>query len=83
MIEGRFRYKDAPRLNLAFVRVERLSVPLAFPDLPKYGGCRSWVEIPELPAGTKLEPVLEESAHREREREIRGVLSERAAASAP
>jgi hypothetical protein len=83
VIDERFRYKDDPRISLAFVRVERMTVPFTFPDLPRYGGCRSWVEIPDLPKEMNSENVLAESAHREREGEIRAALSGRAAAGVP
>jgi len=82
VIAERFRYKEDPRISLAFVRVERLTQPFLFPDLPKYGGCRSWVEIPEVPAGSTFTPVLSEEAHRQREREIREALSGPVAAGA-
>jgi len=70
-IEKRFRQHDHPAVNVAFVRIQRLSKPFVFPDAPKYGGCRSWIELPALPEGTILTPVLEEPAHAARERAIR------------
>jgi hypothetical protein len=76
-IEKRFRYeeeKGKPGVSVALVRIERLSAPLVFPDSPKYGGCRSWIQLPELPEGVTSAPVMEEKAHREREREIRELL---------
>ena len=47
VIEERFRYDGKDALNLAFVRVAKLSSPFVFPDSPKFGGCRSWVDLPE------------------------------------
>ena len=73
-IEKRFRQDDAPGVSVALVRISRLSAPLVFPDSPKYGGCRSWIELPELPAGTSLVPVLGDAAHAAREAEIRAAL---------
>src|SRR5262249_28997585 len=73
-IEKRFRQDDQPGVSVAFVRVHRLSVPHIFPDSPRYGGCRSWIEVPDLPSGVTLTPVLDEAAHREREKAIRAVL---------
>src|SRR5436190_2187931 len=61
-IEKRFRQDDQPWVSLAFVQIQRLSEPLIFPDLPKYGGCRSWIDLPELPAGAELVPVLDAGA---------------------
>jgi hypothetical protein len=73
-IEKRFRQDDHPAVSIAFVRALRLSEPLVFPDSPRYGGCRSWIEIPDLPAETSLEPVLDDSTLRSREAAIRAVL---------
>jgi len=73
-IEKRFRQDDHPGVSIAFVRVFALSVPHVFPDLPKYGGCRSWIEVPDLPANTALKPVLNDAAHLEREAALRKIL---------
>ena len=73
-IEKRFRQDDQPGVSLAFVRVSRLSQPLVFPDSPRFGGCRSWIPLPELPPEITSEPVLDDATHREREAQIRAVL---------
>ena len=73
-IEKRFRQDEKQMVSLAFVRVQRLSEPFIFPDSPRYGGCRSWVEIPELPAQITRLDVLDEATHRAREAAIRAVL---------
>jgi hypothetical protein len=64
VIRERFEYEEKRAVSLAFVRVSRLSQPLVFPDAPRYGGCRSWVQIPELSPSDSLEPVLGEPAHK-------------------
>ena len=74
VIEERFRYEDKPGINLAFLRVSRLSQPWVFPDAPRYGGCRSWVTLPELPATVTAVDVLDDRTQREREKEIRALL---------
>jgi hypothetical protein len=76
-IEKRFRYeeeKGKTGVSVAFVRIEKLSAPFVFPDLPKYGGCRSWIQLPDLPADITATPVLGEAAHRVREMEIVAAL---------
>ncbi len=76
-IEKRFRYeeeKGKPGVSVAFVRISRLSEPFVFPDSPKYGGCRSWIQLPDLPAGVTGENVLDDATHSERQREIREAL---------
>lgn len=78
-IEKRFRYEEEkgnPGVSVAFVRIEKLRSPFVFPDSPKFGGCRSWIQLPDPPDGILSTPVLDEPAHREREREIRDVLQQ-------
>jgi hypothetical protein len=36
-------------IHVALLRVRELSEPWSFPYGPKYGGCRSWVDLPEPP----------------------------------
>lgn len=75
-IEKRFRQDDQPGVSLAFTRIQRLSAPYIFPDSPKYGGCRSWIELPYFPAGTTLSPVLDDAAHAERQRQVLAVFGD-------
>ena len=74
VVEERFRYKDEGRIHLACVRVFSLTPPLGFPDARKYGGCRSWVEVPDPPASTVERRVLDDETHRARMEAIRAVL---------
>ncbi len=73
VIAERFRYDEKQGVSLAFVRVARLLTPIVFPDSPKYGGCRSWVQLPDA-AINPADPVLSGEAHSAREREIRASL---------
>jgi hypothetical protein len=73
-IEKRFRQDDKLMVSLAFLRVQRLSEPHVFPDAPRYGGCRSWIEAPDLPGHITRANILDDTTHRERERAIREVL---------
>lgn len=76
-IEKRFRYeeeKGKPGVSVAFVRVEKLSAPFVFPDSPKFGGCRSWIPLPEFPAGIASVPAIDDATHAAREAEIKSVL---------
>ena len=65
VVRERFDYDAKPGLHVALVRVFRLEPRWIFPDAPKYGGCRSWVTLPECPEKTQLEPVLSDSEHQE------------------
>ena len=73
-IEKRFRQDDQPGVSLAFIRASRLSRPFVFADAPAYGGCRSWVQLPDLPADLTSHPTLDDAIHRERERQVRAVI---------
>ena len=76
-IEKRFRYeeeKGKTGVSVAFVRAEKMSAPFVFPDSPKFGGCRSWIELPKPPVGVTFSPVLDDATHHERETAIRAVL---------
>ena len=59
VVRERFDYDDAPGVHVAFVRVFRLEPVWRFPNAKSYGGCRSWVQLPEPPAGLRLHPVTE------------------------
>ncbi len=62
VVRERFEYKQAG-LQVALVRVFRLRPEWVLEDRPAYGGCRSWVNLPEYPAGTRFEPVLSDEEH--------------------
>jgi hypothetical protein len=74
-VEKRFRQDDQPGVSLAFVRVSRLSEPFVFPDSPRFGGCRSWVQLPDLPAESATVRVLDDAVHRERETMITSAIA--------
>jgi len=73
-IRKRFDQDDQPGVSLALVRIQRLSAPHLFPDAPKYGGCRSWIEVPALSDDTTLTPVLDEATHAQRRQAIRALI---------
>jgi len=62
VVRERFEYEGAG-LHVALVRVFRLEPAWVFPDRPAYGGCRSWVNLPDRPADTRFEPVLSDEEH--------------------
>jgi hypothetical protein len=63
VVRERFKYDKAPGLHVALVRVFRVVPRWVFPDSPRYGGCRSWVILPERPAEMQLEPVMSNREH--------------------
>lgn len=42
---------DSGSIHVALVRVRRLAEPWRFPYEKKYGGCRSWIDLPDPPEG--------------------------------
>ena len=75
VVRERFHYDDAPGLHLAFLRVYRCHPGWSFADEPKYGGCRSWVTIPDAPAGTGFQAVLSDQEHTSRSETLRSKLA--------
>jgi hypothetical protein len=75
VIDERFCYDEVRGVHVAFLRVYELSCPWTFPDAPEYGGCRSWVKLPEPPSDLQLLPVLEEAIHVEQIRRIKEILT--------
>ena len=73
VVRERFEYKGAG-LHVALVRVFRLEPAWIFPDQPAYGGCRSWVNLPEFPAAIQFVPVLSEREHEARSAKFRSAL---------
>jgi hypothetical protein len=73
VVRERFEY-NGDGLHVAFIRIFRLEPVWVFPDKPAYGGCRSWVNLPEVPAVTRLVPVLSEREHEVRSEKFRAAL---------
>jgi hypothetical protein len=73
VVRERFHYDEAPGLHVAFLRVFRCEPAWSFPDEPKYGGCRSWVTIPDSPESMKLIPALTDEEHHRRSEALRSV----------
>src|SRR5205807_4694127 len=63
VVRERFDYDDRLAVHVALVRAFRLEPSWIFPNWPSYGGCRSWVKLPECPAETRFEPVLTDQEH--------------------
>ena len=74
VVRERFEYEKAPGLHVALVRVFRLTQSWILADTPGYGGCRSWVALPECPPGTRFEPVLTDLEHDRRSREFHALI---------
>jgi hypothetical protein len=66
-------------IHVALVRVFRLAAPWTFPYEKKFGGCRSWIDLPEPPEGWRggLTPVVAEREFRETAERIERVAEAR------
>ena len=60
-------------IHVALVRVRQLATPWEFPYQPGYGGCRSWVKLPEPPAAwlESATPVLDDAAFTRLQEQLR------------
>lgn len=54
-------------IHVALVRIRELAIPWEFPYEKKYGGCRSWLTLPEPPRGWRASArtVLDDEAFAE------------------
>jgi hypothetical protein len=74
VIEERYRYSETQGIHVAFVRVYRLEPPLRLKNEKKYGGCRSWIDLPEL-EGRVLVSVISDEEHRRRRELLERLLN--------
>jgi hypothetical protein len=69
IVEERFHYDEKPGLHVAFVRIFRLEPPCRLAMEKKYGGCRSWVELPDFD-DCALVSVISDEEHARRRAEL-------------
>ncbi len=75
VVRERFEYDDAPGIHVAFLRVLRLEHAWTFLDAPRYGGCRSWVALPDAPHENPMMPVLSDAEHGARAGEVKKIVA--------
>jgi hypothetical protein len=63
VLEQRFAYDEPKGLHLAMTRVFSVTPVWSLPFQKSFGGCRSWVELPEAPAELGFTPVIDDSEH--------------------
>ncbi len=61
VIEDRFKWREKNQISLAVVRVYRLEQPWRFANNPNFGGCKSWIVLPNPPAELKQAPALSDT----------------------
>lgn len=69
-VDERFHYRT-PGLFALIVRVYRPETPLVLPDSPHFGGCRSWVDLPDELSTAGLVPVIDDTEHTARVTRLR------------
>lgn len=78
IVKERFVYDEESCLHVALVRGWKLPQTWTFPYCRSYGGCRSWVNLPEeglsLLAGAV--PAMEDTAWEDVSRRLRAILGE-------
>lgn len=74
IVEERFHYGRGDGLEVALLRVYRLAEPWVFPDAPRYGGCRSWVRLPEQPAAAGRTPVYSDHEFEKLDQRLRDAM---------
>ncbi|MEY2538225.1 MAG: hypothetical protein QOG67_1965 [Verrucomicrobiota bacterium] len=78
VVRERFEYDQAPGLHVAFLRVFRVVPSWTFPNEKRYGGCRSWVNLPDPPTNIAFEPVLSEAELEKERRQFLEIVGEKA-----
>ena len=74
VVRERFAFDDAPGVHVAFLRVFRLRPSWVFPDERRFGGCRSWVTLPECDPSTAFEPVVPDEEHAKRREHFKAAI---------
>jgi hypothetical protein len=61
-VESRFHYKNRPGVQVVAVRVSRLADAAVIPEVRRYQGCVSWVELDEAVSVGNASPVLDDAS---------------------
>lgn len=61
-VESRFHYRDRPVVQVVAVRVSELATPVVVPELRRYQGCVSWVELEQGIDVSGARPVVPTAA---------------------
>lgn len=73
VLEERFHYDGRQGVHVALVRVFRLDPPKRLAMEKKFGGCRSWVELPDLDE-CALVSVISDEEHARRSKRLLKIL---------
>ncbi|AIQ46172.1 hypothetical protein R70723_09960 [Paenibacillus sp. FSL R7-0273] len=70
----RLRWKAKEPLHVLLLRVYVSEAAVSVPVLDEYSGCRSWIELADMPPAPQWSPVLSDSEFEYRRAEILSVL---------
>ncbi|MDB4876887.1 MAG: hypothetical protein JWM41_3333 [Gemmatimonadetes bacterium] len=73
-VESRFHYKNKPGVQVVAVRVSRLLEAVVIPEIKRYQGCVSWVELDEDVDVSSVTPVLDDTSLMTRASAVRNAL---------
>jgi hypothetical protein len=73
IVEERFCFGEPPGIHIGFARIYRMSSPWILPMEKRFGGCRSWVELPTA-SQILMTEVLSDEEHNRRNSLLRGLL---------
>ena len=59
-VQSRFNYRNNPGVQVVAVRVSRLAAPVVVPEVTRYLGCVSWVELDDDVDVSNATPVLDD-----------------------
>ncbi|MXQ55974.1 DUF1802 family protein [Shimazuella alba] len=71
----RLKWKKKLPLHVLLLRVYQLEQPVEIPMLAEYGGCKSWLSLPETIKGQEAHPVLTEDVFLQEVASIKKSLS--------
>ncbi|MBD2386605.1 DUF1802 family protein [Cylindrospermum sp. FACHB-282] len=80
-ISDRLKWKPRQPLYILLLRTNVLPQPLEIPYLPKYGGCKSWIDLEQQIPLKAAAPVLSDSAYTQQVETIRGIIGDKLYAS--
>jgi hypothetical protein len=74
-VGSRFHYKNRPGVQVVAVRVSRLAEPVVVPEVRRYLGCVSWVELDAAVDVSNATPVLDDASLMMRVTRLRNALA--------
>jgi hypothetical protein len=67
VIEERFRQEDRPGVHVAFVRIYRMDPPCRLKIEKRFGGCRSWIDLPAIEECAMVSVISDEEHARRKQ----------------